>query len=69
MGGGKRRKQKVKRINESDRVFQKIMSSDKFPKCHGKFPDCPPEIAGKEQKDFKEEEVPRVCKLCPYFKW
>jgi len=69
MGGGKRRKVKVKKVNESDRIFQRIMSSDRFPKCFGKYPDCPPDVSGKEPESFKEEEIPRNCKLCPYFKW
>jgi len=69
MGGGKRHKQKVRRITESDRAFQKIVTSDKFPLCHGKYPDCPPELTGAETKQFTDEQIPRPCKLCPYFKW
>jgi hypothetical protein len=69
MGGGKRHKQKVKKVSESDRIFKRIMGADKFPICFGKYPDCPPEVGGREASSFKEEEIPRSCKLCPYFKW
>ena len=69
MGGGKRHKQKVKKVSESDRIFKRIMNSDKFPTCFGKYPDCPPNVSGLEPGSIKEEEVPRECKLCPYFKW
>ena len=69
MGGGKRHKQKVKKVSESDRVFKLITGSDRFPQCFGKFPDCPEEISQKVSMKFTDEMVPRSCKLCPYFKW
>ena len=69
MGGGKRHKQKVKKVSESDRIFKRIMNADSFPLCFGKYPDCPPHISGMLDRKFTDEEIPRDCKLCPYFKW
>ena len=69
MGRSKRHRQKIKKITESDRIFEKIRHGDKFPMCFGKYPDCPKQVLEMQHKKINEQEIPRACRLCPFFKW
>jgi hypothetical protein len=70
MGGMGKRRLKIKIERSEEKFFKSVQRcGDKFPNCHGKYPDCSQEALALQQRDFQEEEIPRSCKLCPFYKW
>ncbi|MCW1296832.1 MAG: hypothetical protein OH319_04075 [Candidatus Parvarchaeota archaeon] len=64
--GGKARKERPKIKVKTE--WQKIESSRKFPNCNGIYDDCPPKDAlGTYLKTKNPEDLPEVCRKCPFF--
>jgi guanylate kinase len=64
--GGKARKERPKIKVKTE--WQKIESSRRFPRCNGIYDDCPPkEELEKYLKSKNSEDLPEVCRKCPFF--